>query len=156
MHELLAALQGLAPIEALRFARWGYAAVNTLHVFAIALLVGGSVPMALRLLGLWPGVPRAAVVRVLAISAGSGLALAVISGFLLFATRAPEYSHNPAFQLKLELIALGATSAMLAHRRHGSTLEGASDAVARRVGAISVLCWIGALVSGRLIAFVQG
>lgn len=156
MHELLAALQGLAPIEALRFARWGYAAVNTLHILGIALLVGGSLPLALRLLGLWPAVPRAALARVLTLSAGTGLALALATGFLLFATRAPEYARNPAFQIKLALVTIGAASAVIAHHRHGWALEGATDAVAQRTGALSIVCWLGALAAGRMIAFVQG
>jgi hypothetical protein len=156
LQELLAALQGLAPIEALRFARWGYAAVNTLHVLGIALLVGGSLPLALRLVGFWPAVPRAALARVLALSAGIGLGLALATGFLLFATRAPEYARNPAFQIKLALIAIGTASALVAHRRHGWTLENAPDTVARRTGAVSIVCWLGVLVAGRLIAFVQG
>lgn len=156
MEGIFGFVEALAPIQALRFSRWGYAAVNTGHVLAIALLVGGSVPLALRLFGFWPAVPRAAVARILSVTAGAGLVLALLTGSLLFATRATEYAANPAFQFKIALVALGAVSTVLAVNRYGRDMEGASDAAARRAAVISLACWVGALVSGRLIAFVQG
>ena len=57
---VLAAVEASGLATALRFSRgWGYAAVNTAHVLGVALLVGAAVPLALRLLGLWRGVPLA-------------------------------------------------------------------------------------------------
>lgn len=156
MDEVFTTLQSLAPIAALRFSRWGYALVNAGHIFAIALLVGGAVPLSLRLFGVWPSVPRAELVRVLSLTAGVGLGLALMSGFLLFATRAPEYAMNPAFQVKIVLILIAASSAVLAHMRHGWSLNGASNRAARRIAVVSFLGWVGALVSGRLIAFING
>ncbi|RVU39501.1 hypothetical protein EOI86_09805 [Hwanghaeella grinnelliae] len=153
MEEFLTALESLPPVEALRFSRWSYAAVNTGHVLGIALLVGGAVPLSLRLLGFWPDAARAAVVRILAVTAGSGLVLAVLTGILLFATRAVDYAAHPLLPFKLVLIAIGTVSAILAHRRHGWTLEDAPRGALRRIGAISLTAWLGALVLGRLIAF---
>ncbi len=149
-------LESLAPITTLRFSRWAYAIVNAGHVLAIALVVGGALPLSLRLFGLWPSVPRAAVVRVLSLTAGAGLAMALMSGSLLFATRASEYLANPAFQIKIAFILIGTSSAVLAHARHGWFLDGASDMALRRIAIVSGICWIGALVSGRMIAFVSG
>ncbi len=154
MEGIFGFLEALAPIQALRFSRWGYAAVNTTHVLAIALLVGGSVPLALRLFGFWPTVPRAAIARILSLTAGAGLVLALLTGGLLFATRATEYVVNPAFQFKIALVTLGAVSTILAVNRYGRDMDGASDAAARRAAVISLVCWVGALVSGRLVAFV--
>ena len=156
MSDVLTFLETLAPVEALRFSRWAYAAVNTLHVLAIALVVGGAVPLALRLYGLWRDVPRSGIVRVLSVTAGGGLALAVITGSLLFATRAGEYAANPALPVKMVLVLVGAVSAVQAHRRFGSDLNTVTPAVARRLGLVSLICWIGALAAGRLIALVRG
>lgn len=156
MGEYLVALESFAPIAALRFSRWSYAVLNAGHIFAIALLVGGSVPLALRLFGFWPTSPREDIVRVLTLTTGAGLGLALISGSLLFATRASEYAGNSALLVKLIFIGVGATSAIFAHSRHGWTLGSASDATARRIAIISCLCWVGALVAGRMIAFMPG
>lgn len=155
MEGLLAALEGLAPIAALRFSRWTYAAINTGHVFAIALLVGGTVPLSLRLMGLWPSVQRADVVRILALTAGVGLALGVLTGSLLFATRATEYIANPAFQIKLGFIGVAVGSVFFANIRYGWDLMDAPGPAVRRAATVSLICWIGALTCGRLIAFVE-
>ena len=155
MEAVWAALEALPPIEALRFSRWSYAAVNTGHVLGIALLVGGAVPLALRLVGCWPDTARAGMARVLATTAGAGLVLAVFTGFLLFATRAADYAGHPLFPIKLGLVAIGAASAMHCHWRYGWDLEKAPDGALRRAGWISCLAWIGALSLGRMIAFVD-
>ncbi len=154
MEGFLGSLETFAPIEAIRFSRWTYAAVNAGHVLAIALLVGGSVPLSLRLIGLWPTIPRAPIVRILARTAGTGFVLAVLTGSILFATRASEYALNPAFQLKLLLVLLGAGSAIMSMKRYGADLADAPDGAARLMGFFSIACWVAALVSGRFIAFV--
>ena len=105
---------------------------------------------------LWPAVPRAGVVRILALSAGIGLGLALMSGALLFATRASEYSAIWAFQIKMLFVFIGAGSALFAHGHYGWVLERAPDRALRRIAIVSCICWTGALVSGRLIAFVTG
>ena len=149
------ALENLALIEGLRFSRWTYAAVNATHILGIALLIGGAVPMALRLAGIWPDTARADVVRVLRVTTASGLCLALASGFLLFATRASEYAGHPAFQLKILFVAAGLTSALVAHARYGRTLDDASQAAAVRIAALAIVCWLSALTAGRLIAFIE-
>ena len=153
MEALFATLEGTALAQTLRGSRWLYAAVNAAHIFAIALLIGSVVPLNLRLLGVWRGISREAVVRVLAPVAASGLTLALLTGPLLFSVRAREYSGVGFLQLKLTLIAVGALSALAACRAHGFLLADAPRA--RLVGhaVLSTVCWLGALVCGRLIAF---
>ncbi len=153
MEALFAALEGTALAEALRSARWGYAAVNAAHIFGIALLVGSVVPLNLRLLGLWRGIPREAVIRVLAPVAASGLALALLTGPLLFSVRARDYSAVGFLQLKLAFIAVGALSALALCRAHGLLLRDAPRARLAAHAVLSTVCWLGALVCGRLIAF---
>ncbi|MEX0924151.1 MAG: DUF2214 domain-containing protein [Rhodovibrionaceae bacterium] len=156
MEALLAALEGSALAEALRFSRWGYAAVNAAHILGIALLVGAILPLNLRLLGLWRSVAQGDLVRVLAPSAAVGLLLAAAAGVLLFSVKAGDYAALAVFQLKLGLIALGTFAALLAHWRHGLLLEGATRTRLAGHAAISIFCWLGALTCGRLIAFVGG
>ena len=153
MEVLFAALEGTALAQALRVSRWGYAAVNTAHVFAIALLIGAVVPLNLRLLGVWRGISREAVVRVLAPVAASGLILALLTGPLLFSVRAREYSGIEFLQLKLAFIAVGVLSALALCRAHGFLLEDAPRPRLVRHAILSTVCWLGALVCGRLIAF---
>lgn len=153
MEASLAALEGSGIAVYLRSARWGYAAVNALHILGIALLVGAIVPLNLRLLGVWRSIDRAALVRVLAPTAAAGLGLAAGAGLLLFSVRAAEYAALAVFQIKLSLILLGALSALWAHWRHGVLLERAGRGRLAAHATVSILCWLGALTCGRLIAF---
>ena len=153
MDALLAAIAASELASTLRLSRWFYAAINTSHILGIALLVGAIVPLDLRLIGLWKGVARDALVRVLVPVAATGLALAVSTGALLFAVRAPEYAVLPTFQIKLVLIALAAGAAIVLHALHGPRLDGADSRRLARAGALSMACWVSALIAGRMIAF---
>ena len=153
MESLLAAIEGTGLAQALRTSRWLYAALNAAHIFAIALLIGSVVPLNLRLLGVWRSISREAVVRVLAPVAASGLALALLTGPLLFAVRAREYSGVGFLQLKLALIAVGVLSTLALCRSHGFLLRDAPRARLAGHAVLSTVCWLGALVCGRLIAF---
>lgn len=137
----------------LRFSRWGYAAVNTTHVFGIALLVGATVPLDLRLMGAWPRIAHRELARVLVPVAAAGLAIAVTTGLMLFSVRAGEYGGLSVFWVKMALLALGSASALLAHLRFGRWLGTASRRQLFRIGAVSLICWLGVLVAGRMIAF---
>ncbi|MDE0256022.1 MAG: hypothetical protein OYG32_14620 [Rhodospirillaceae bacterium] len=153
MESLFAAIEGSALAQTLRASRWLYAAVNGAHIFAIALLIGSVVPLNLRLLGVWRSISREAVVRVLAPVAASGLILALITGPLLFAVRAREYSGIEFLQLKLIFIAVGVLSTLALCRTHGFLLKDAPRARLAGHAILSTVCWLGALVCGRLIAF---
>ncbi len=153
MDAILAALESLPPVQALRFSRWTYAAVNTAHIFGIALLFGAITPLNLRFFGFWKGVPAQTLMRVLSPVAAAGLALAVAAGFLLFATRAREYAANPFFLAKAALVALAGLSALLFHLKHGWGLAAASDRALFMRALVSALGWTGAIICGRMIAF---
>lgn len=127
--------------------------MNTAHVFGIAVLVGGILPLDLRLLGLWPQVEAAPLIRVLVPMAAAGLILALCSGVLLFAVRPVEYAANPAFLAKIVLVSVGAASALATHIVWGRRLEGVPRSALVRAGAVSMACWCGALIAGRMIAY---
>ena len=154
MDDLLSALQAMPFAQYLRTSRWGYAALNTAHVLGIAVLVGAILPLDLRLLGFWPQTSRAELSRILVPVAVAGLVLAAATGPLLFAMRAEEYAALGVFQAKLVFIALGIAGALTLHRAYGLALEGASQRRVAAHAAVSIVCWVGALVCGRFIAFV--
>lgn len=146
MDGLLAGLEATALAEHLRASRWSYAAVNTTHLLGISLLIGAILPLELRLLGLWRSVATEALARVLVPVAATGLALAIGAGMLLFSVRAREYAALGVFQVKLALVTLGvavAIAVQLARSGRGTA-----------IALFSLACWLGALLCGRLIAFV--
>ena len=156
MESLFAAMEMSAIADYLRTSRWSYALVNAMHILGFALLVGSIIPFNLHVLGLWKNFPRLRLIlaRVLLPVALTGLLVAMIAGSLLFSVRALEYSAIIFFQIKIALVIIGTLSALLLHRAYGLSLEQATQSRLRVHAHLSILCWVGALICGRLIAFV--
>ena len=155
MEFFLAAIEASEPASALRTARWGYAAVSTAHILGIALLVGPIVALDLRLMGMARSVPIAPLVRMLRPVAIGGLLLAVCAGAALFSVQASHYAGLDLLRAKLALILLGIAGALALHRAGAAGLSGATQTRLRVHGVLSICCWLGALICGRLIAFVD-
>lgn len=155
MDAVLIAIEQSQLAILLRTSRWGYAALSALHITGIALLVGSIVPLDLRLLGFWPAVARSDLARVLGPTAATGLLLALSTGLVLFSVRATEYAALSLFWGKLALVAVGGTSAVFAHIRHGFWLNAKGSANLPGVAFVSIGCWLTALAAGRSIAFAQ-
>lgn len=155
MEEMLAAIQAGALSQAIRFSQVRYAAVNTAHILGIALLVGAIVPMDLRLLGAGRQLQHSDLARLLLPIAAAGLVLAATAGVMLFVVRAKEYGVHPLFQIKMLIVLTGTAAALVAHARAGLWLERITPGQQRLHGALSLACWVGALVCGRMIAYTR-
>ncbi|MFZ7127133.1 MAG: hypothetical protein ACOWWM_13350 [Desulfobacterales bacterium] len=157
--EFFAALEASALARALRNSVWAYPLVNTGHILGAALLVGGIVPLDLRLLGLWPSVPARPLLRVLTRTAGAGLMLAVVFGALLFITRATEYVRSHLFVGKMAVVGAGVINLLVFHwiatRKDRATPPEARalPSGSRLAGSISLGMWLTALALGRLVGY---
>ena len=135
--------------------------VETIHVIALALVVGSIAIVDLRLLGLASTDRTVSQLcrEVLSWTWGA-FVLAVITGVLMFASHANEYFANTAFQVKI-LLLLAAGINMLAFQlvTYRGVAQWDRDArlplPARIAGAISLTCWIGVVFFGRWIGFTM-
>ncbi|HEX3485147.1 MAG TPA: DUF6644 family protein [Micropepsaceae bacterium] len=138
---------------------WTYAVVNLAHILGVALLFGSIVVLDLRLLGVWRRVPLAELARPTAAIAGSGLALAAMTGPGLLATKATDYIGNPFLTIKLAAISLGLVNVIVLHRlpawkaRANPDLELSYRRQLAIAGGTSLACWLTAISAGRLIAY---
>lgn len=101
---------------ALRRSDLAYPLVSAAHILSLALLVGAIATLDLRLLGVFPGHSVGGLGPPLSRVAAAGLALAAVTGFLLFSVRPAAYAQNPAFLIKLCLLGAGIGNALLLHR----------------------------------------
>lgn len=150
-------LQSVPPALWLRRSGVLYLLVNAAHIGAIGLLIGSIIPLDLRLLGVLKPGALAVLAPVLARTAATGLALAVLTGALLFSVRPLDYLYNPAFLTKMGLLAAGAVNAWLVNRGRAwaSVANGSPPSLALRIqAAASLLLWLGCLVAGRWIGFL--
>lgn len=133
--------------------------IESLHVLAITIVVGAVLMMDLRLLG-FAGQNRL-VGRVLKDGVRivwAAFAVALVSGFLLFASSATTYAVNPAFQLKFIAMLIAGVNMALFHliglRDAPRWESGATPAAARAAGIVSLCCWVVIVGAGRWIGFI--
>jgi hypothetical protein len=134
-----------------------YLFVNATHIASVGLLIGGILPLDLRLAGLLRGVPLAAIGPFLSRSAAVGLGLAIVTGLWLFTVKPREYLENPAFLWKMALLALALVSIAVQHRNHHYRLAldgGDIHFTVRLVACCSAMLWLAVLVAGRWIGFL--
>ncbi|MCH7660348.1 MAG: hypothetical protein IH933_07095 [Euryarchaeota archaeon] len=139
--------------------RWTYGLTNLVHVLGIALLFGSITVLDLRLVGVWRKIPLSAIAVPAVAVAATGLAVAVTSGVFLFSAQATEYLGNPFFYYKLGAIALGVFNLALLHYspswkalKRGELPDKLHGRLALAGGA-SLLIWLAAIASGRMIAY---
>ncbi len=134
-----------------------YLLVNAAHILSIGMLFGAILALDLRLLGLARAVPLPLIAPYLSRLAGTGLALAIVTGLCLFSVRPVEYAANPAFLWKLGLIGLGLLNVLTVHYSSGWTAVLGSGSISpslRISAAVSLATWTSAVIAGRWIGFL--
>jgi hypothetical protein len=134
-----------------------YLLVNAAHIAGVGLLVGGILPLDLRLAGLFRRTPLGVIGPFLSRSAAVGVALAIATGLWLFTVKPVEYLGNAAFLWKMALLALALVNVVLQHRSRHYRLALAGGDLApavRLVACCSAILWLSVLVAGRWIGFL--
>lgn len=134
---------------------WAYPMVLTLHTVGLALLVGASMALDLRILGFAPRVPMAALSKSFRIM-WVGFWVNLTSGLMLFTADASTKGATRLFAFKLGLVAVGVASVLLIERVvFRDDPEGASGRwPARGLAVVSLVVWIAAITAGRFMAYV--
>lgn len=142
---------------------WMFPTIETIHVFAIVTVIGCIAIMDMRLLG-WSSTNRTvqALERDTIPLTWIGFAVAVISGTLLFVSKAQTYMANPYFLWKIGLMALAGINMAIFHRTVSKGVEewgqpGAAIPTAAKVsGALSLALWAIIPLCGRIVGFTLG
>ena len=139
---------------ALTDSQWAFPALESVHVIAIALVVGSIAIVDLRLLGLASKArdPEELIRAILPIT-WIAFGLAAVTGALLFTANPISYSANFYFLGKLLLLAVAGVNMILFHlfaHRH----IGTEGALAPKIsGGASLILWVTIVTFGRWIGF---
>ena len=135
--------------------KWALPTVLTLHTMGMAVLVGASWVLDLRLLGISRNVPLSAFRWVFS-AVAVGLIVNLATGVLLFAQRATTWATSMPFLIKICLvIASVATLVPIRSLVLRSDAEQREVSFSARLLAIaSILAWSGAVTAGRLLAYL--
>jgi hypothetical protein len=127
--------------------------IQSVHIIGLTILVGTIFLVDLRLLGIGRGNYAARdIASVMAPWTSAGLLAMLVTGPLMFWSDLTRYLNNPAFVLKMGLLAVALGGHFTLHRsavRDGTWLNVTRQ---RLAAALSLLLWSSVVVAGRAIA----
>jgi hypothetical protein len=135
--------------------------VLTLHTTGMAVLVGASWVLDLRLLGISRNVPLSSFRWVFPVVA-VGLTVNLTTGVLLFIKNATTWGTALPFLVKMTLV-IASVATLVPLRKyvlHGAAAglpaeaRGAEAGRIRMLAIASILAWSGAVTAGRLLAYL--
>ena len=136
---------------------WAYPFLLSLHVTGLAILAGVFIMLDMRLLGSFRQIRIDSLLPAVRF-AWVGFVLNAISGVLLFTSQASYFITNRPFLAKISMIFIGVILAAVIQRRlrDARVASGAStiSSGTKAIAAASLAMWIGAIVTGRLIAYL--
>lgn len=134
---------------------WGWPVTEVLHFFGLCLLVGSVGAFDLVMIGAVRGIRLAALHRLVPFGV-AGFALSVVTGALFVIAAPDQYLYNPAFQIKMGLLAVAGANMALFYlttaRRVAKLAEYDRPPLAARLfAAVSLASWFGVIMAGRVI-----
>ncbi|HSD41548.1 MAG TPA: DUF6644 family protein [Burkholderiales bacterium] len=159
IQELLSILEHSSLAEVMRHSLWTYPIVEIVHISGFVILVGAVVLFDLRLLGFSRTVSVRSLERHLLPWAWVAFLLIVPSGVAMLSAHATEFAANPAFRVKLALIAFAGLNALAFHNgvyRSVSSWDQHQPTPGRAKASalLSLMIWFGVITCGRLIAYL--
>lgn len=153
-------LEFLSKIEQLQFSMWvlqaPYPTILFLHSIGMALVAGFNAVIDLRILGLSPKIPLKPMERLYPWM-WWGFGLNAVTGTSLLMADATTKLTNPDFGVKMLFVFSGIVILKIMRKKvfADPQLDVAPvSGTAKGLAWVSLICWIGAVTAGRLLAYV--
>jgi hypothetical protein len=145
----------------IREAPYAFAAVETLHVIALAVVFGSIAIVDLRLVGVASkNIPVTEMSRELLRWTWAAFGVALVSGGMMFVARASEYMINQQFLAKFAVMALAGVNMAIFHmgvwKGVGGWDLGPTPVAAKTAGLLSLSFWVAIVAFGRWIGYTIG
>lgn len=154
IHQFVDWLSGTGPSQAIQTSSWAIPAIQSVHILALALVFTLGILLSLRFVGL--GLSSEPLPELAARSTRRMwllLLVLAITGLLLITAEPGRTITNPAFYLKMGMLAAVIVVTLLlaaAARRVEKP-----NALHVTLAVLAVLLWAGIIFAGRLIAYVE-
>jgi hypothetical protein len=135
---------------------WSYPTILFFHTVGLAFLVGPSLVVAVRLLGVAADLPLAPFDTFFRFI-WMGFWINVLSGLVLLASEATTKLINPTFYAKLACVAVAMVAVTKMRHVVGKQAGAGGRAVpasAKLLAWVSIASWAGAIAAGRLMAYL--
>jgi len=158
LEQALGKLQDLNFPMQIRESVWMFPTIETVHVFALVLVVGSIMTVDLRLLGLANKErPFSQVAAEMLPWTWAAFGVAALAGMLMFSSKALTYYGNIPFRLKMVCLLLAGINMVLFHwlgaRRVATWDHRQPPWSAKMAGGASLLLWTTIVAAGRWIGF---
>src|ERR1700729_1936282 len=158
LEQALTRLQDLSFPTQIRGSDWLFPTIETVHVFALVLVVGTIMTVDLRLLGFANKErPFSQVASEMLRWTWAAFRMGALAGLLMFSSKALTYYNNIPFRLKMVCLVLAginmATFHWLGTRHLQAWDHGRPPRAARLAGGASLLLWTTIVAAGRWIGF---
>jgi hypothetical protein len=158
LEQTLTRLQDLSFPTQIRESDWLFPTIETVHVFALVLVVGTIMTVDLRLLGFANKErPFSQVASEMLPWTWAAFAIAALAGMLMFSSKALTYYSNIPFRLKMVCLLLAGINMAMFHwlgtRRLEAWDRGRPPRAAKLAGGASLLLWTTIVAAGRWIGF---
>jgi hypothetical protein len=157
-EQALTRLQDLSLPTQIRESDWMFPTIETMHVFALVLVVGTIMTVDLRLLGIAnKDRPFSEVAAEMLPWTWAAFAIAALAGMLMFSSKALTYYGNIPFRLKMVCLLLAGINMVMFHwlgTRHLEAWDrGRPPRAAKLAGGASLLLWVTIVAAGRWVGF---
>jgi hypothetical protein len=134
---------------------WAYPSVLFLHSVGLASLVGINATIDLRVLGFASDIPLKPLGRMIPLM-WVGFAVNAFSGLMLILASASTLLRNPTFWVKMVFVTAAVVTIYLMDKKvfSADVDDHALPTESKVLAVVSLVCWTGAMVSGRLIAYL--
>jgi len=158
LEQSLTRLQDLSFPTQIRESDWLFPTIETVHVFALVLVVGTIMTVDLRLLGFANKErPFSQVAAEMLPWTWTAFAIAALAGMLMFSSKALTYYGNIPFRLKMVCLLLAGVNMAMFHwlgTRHLEAWDrGRPPRAAKLAGGVSLLLWTTIVAAGRWVGF---
>lgn len=133
---------------------WGFAIIETIHIMALAVLLGTMVVVDLRLLGFGLiKMKTGELDRLLKPWFWTSFFTMIVSGLCLFSGEAIRLGKSAPFAYKMLFVLLAVGVHLTIHKKAiARGVDGAS--LGKAAAYLSLVCWLGIALAGRAIAFL--
>ena len=159
MHEFLVFLENMEFSRWVKDAPtvWAFATILFVHTLGMGIVAGGSAMIDLMVLGFWPAVPMKPFARLFPVL-WVAFGVNAVTGTMMLVADATTKLTTLDFYIKMVLVFAGLFVLIRMRRQifENPQLDQAPlSGNAKMLAWISLACWFGAIISGRLLAYVK-
>ena len=157
--ELLRWIANTPISNAMRDIFWLWPVMENLHFLGLSVMFGALLAIDLRVIGLAPAIPMRGVMKLIPLVL-MAFAVNLLTGIAFIAADPYRYFFNLSFQWKMGLIAIAGVNALWfwlgEHKKLVLLGPGEqADFAAKVIALISLAAWIGVIIFGRLIPYLE-